>query len=212
MSKDKLIRLPENESESMALFKATYGKDLTDLEMALFFTHSKSVGLDPLRKQIYAIKRNTKRGPVVTHQTSIDGFRAIAARSGSHAGTDEIEFKYVKDRLDEAKCTVWKIIQGQRVSFVGKAKWNEFFPGDAMGSMWKKLPETMLGKCAESAALRRAFPEDLGQLYVDEEMHQSLIKDVVPKSEAVKALEDRIDEKPTPEFVNYGETEELINE
>ena len=206
-NKKQLKYIPENEADEIKLFKSTYGKDLSDLELALFFTHARKVGLDPLKSQIYCIKRGGK----ITLQTSIDGFRAIASRSGSHAGTDEIEFTYNGTTLVEAKCTVWKIVQGHRVAFIGKAKWVEFYPGEKMGHMWNKLPNIMLGKVAETQALRRAFPEDLGQLYVPEELERTL-KTVDVKRPETKALEAEIDNKPSPDFIEYGETEEIINE
>lgn len=204
MSEQKALRIPKEESEAMALFQSTYGKDLSKLELVLFWNHAKSVGLDPLRRQIYAIKRGGK----VTHQMGIDGFRAIASRSGVHAGTDEIDMKYDdKGKLQEAKCTVWKIVGGNRVAFVGKAKWEEFYPGDKMGHMWKKMPETMLSKCAEAQALRKAFPEDLGQLFVEEEMQQAEVKDVTPGKEATD-FANRIEQTAPRDVPEYGETEE----
>ncbi len=41
-------------------------------------------------------------------------------------------------------------------------------------STWAKLSETMLVKCAEVAVLRKAFPDELGGIYIDEEMPQDL--------------------------------------
>lgn len=215
--------LAETQEEKLSLLKNTYAKDLNNSEFALFVTHAKSVGLDPLKRQIYAVKR----GGQVTFQTGIDGLRSIAARSGAHAGTDEIEYIYEHDKLVKAKCTVYKIVQGHRVSFIGTAKWNEFYPGDKMGHMWKKMGEVMLGKCAEAQALRRAFPEDLSELYIDEEMQQAEEvtapptakatnlkeamgieedeKDVTPKKE------EKVEEKPKKDIPNHApKKEDLI--
>jgi hypothetical protein len=37
-------------------------------------------------------------------------------------------------------------------------------------AMWEKMPINQLTKCAEALALRRGWPEELGQIYVDEEL------------------------------------------
>ena len=38
--------------------------------------------------------------------------------------------------------------------------------------LWGRMPETMIKKVAEAAALRMAFPADLSGVYADEEMPQ----------------------------------------
>lgn len=42
---------------------------------------------------------------------------------------------------------------------------------------WHRMPDVMLKKCAEAAALRRGWPEDLSGLYVEEELHRSQVID-----------------------------------
>jgi hypothetical protein len=39
--------------------------------------------------------------------------------------------------------------------------------------MWRRLPDTMVAKCAESLALRKAFPAQLAGVYTPEEMGQA---------------------------------------
>jgi hypothetical protein len=41
--------------------------------------------------------------------------------------------------------------------------------GEEPNSMWEKRPHGQLGKCAEAAALRKAFPEETGGAYIEEE-------------------------------------------
>jgi len=43
---------------------------------------------------------------------------------------------------------------------------------------WGKMPKVMLAKCAEADALRKGWPEDLGNLYISEEMDQANLIDL----------------------------------
>jgi hypothetical protein len=62
------------------------------------------------------------------------------------------------------------VVKGVVLETTASAKWEEYFVPSS--PMWKKMPETMLAKCAEAKALRKAFP-NIGQIYVDEEMNQA---------------------------------------
>jgi hypothetical protein len=110
----------------------------------------------------------------MTVQTSIDGYRVIAERSGQLAGIEDA----VYDREDlphpnKASVTVYRLVDGLKVSFTASARWSEYAPTGGQAFMWQKMPYLMLGKCAETLALRKAFPNDLSGLYTNEEMAQA---------------------------------------
>jgi len=139
-------------------------------ELAVFLRSCRALSLDPLLRQAYWIRRQGKGGL----QVGIDGFRAIADRSGAYAGAESIEFRgatewtYKGKKVvvpELARATIWKVVAGHKSAFVGEAYWNEFVPtSDSEAFMWNRMPKHMLGKCAEAQALRRAFPAQLGAL------------------------------------------------
>ena len=165
--------------DQVSLIKNTIAKDATDNELQLFLHQCKRTGLDPLTRQIYFMKRGGK----VTIQTSIDGFRVIAERSGDYAGQDEPVFEDVLDgegKKKDKKCrvTVYRFRGDTRYpAAVGVAYWSEYCPQQGQDFMWKKMPHTMLAKVAEALALRKAYPQDLSGLYTNDEMNQA---DVTP--------------------------------
>ena len=170
--------------DQVKLIKSTIAKGATDDELQLFLYQAQKTGLDPLAKQIHFVKRAGQ----MTIQTAIDGFRAIAARTGQHAGTSDGIFEVQKgiDRPSKATVVVKKIVQGIVSEFSATARWDEYFPGEKQGFMWKKMPYTMLEKCAEAKALRKAFPEDLSGIYTNDEMQQADKKNI----KAVNSVED----------------------
>lgn len=156
--------------EQTQLIKTQIAKDCTNDELALFLYQCKRTGLDPLTRQIYAIKRSGR----LTIQTSIDGFRCIAERSGTYAGQDEPV--WIDDEKGfPVKCTVTVYRfspQGQRYpAGVGVAYFKEYYPNPM--NLQKSMPHTMIAKVAEALALRKAFPQDLSGLYTSEEMNQA---------------------------------------
>lgn len=161
-------------STQIELLADTIAKDLTEPELALFIQVCKRTGLDPFSKQIYAIKRKGRMGI----QTSIDGYRLIAQRSGDYAGQDGpfwcgpdgkwADIWLSKQPPAAAKVGVYR--QGFTKPVWGVATFAEYSTGEFM---WDKMPATMIAKCAESLALRKAFPADLSGIYTAEEMGQA---------------------------------------
>jgi phage recombination protein Bet len=162
-------------------------KGTPEAQIKLFARVCSEKNLSPFSRQIYLIPRNVmiqgKPETRYTIQSAIDGFRAIADRTGKYAGNDDYlfndgltEFAMVNNKLMQpttATATVYKVVNNLRCPFTATARWDEYYPGDKLGFMWKKMPFLMLGKCAEALALRKAFPEVLGGIYTHEEMQQA---------------------------------------
>ncbi len=161
--------------------KALIAYGCTDAELDLFSKVCERTGLDPFAKQIYAIKRGGK----MTVQTSIDGFRVVAdraaARQGVMRGEEDTlwcgpDGKWMTEWLSSdppaaARYTVTKVnASGAVARFKGTARWDAYRQDTGL---WKSMGDTMLAKCAEALALRKAFPNDLSGLYTSDEMEQA---------------------------------------
>jgi phage recombination protein Bet len=143
-------------------------------ELAVFLHYSQRTGLDPFARQIYMIER----GGRFTIQASIDGLRIVAQRSGEYAGQSGpywcgedgawTDVWLEKTPPTAAKVGVWR--KGWTEPAWGVAKFDSYNAGSPI---WKKMPDTMIAKCAEALALRKAFPNDLSGIYAAEEMEQA---------------------------------------
>lgn len=164
--------------EQVALIKSQIAPKATDDELKLFLYQAQRTGLDPLAKQIYCIHRYQDGGEKMTIQTAIDGFRVVADRHGDYGGQDAPEYVHGKDgQLLAAKVKVYKFRNEQRyLAAEGFALFNEYCQRKKDGApmaMWGKMPYTMLAKCAEAQALRKAYPQDLSGIYTADEMAQA---------------------------------------
>ncbi len=174
--------------DQVSLLKSQIAKGTTDDELKLFIQVCQRTGLDPFARQIYAVVRKDKQsesGKKMSIQTSIDGFRLIGQRSKEYGGqagplwcgADGVwkDVWLAKEYPVAAKVGVWR--KGFSEPIWGVALWSEFCQvspwNGEITAMWKNLPTVMLAKCAESQALRRAFPQELSGIYSEEEMAQA---------------------------------------
>jgi phage recombination protein Bet len=153
--------------EQIDLIRRTVANGATNDELALFLYDCQRRGVHPLDKLLHFTKRGGRYTPV----TSIDFMRAQAAMTGEMAGSEDPTFDEGEGHPLSATVTVYRLTQGQRFAYTATARWAEYCPDNA--PMWKRMPYTMLGKCAEALALRKAFPQQLAGLYSGEEMDQA---------------------------------------
>lgn len=177
VKKDESV-LQSYTNEQISLVKNQIAQGANDEELKLFLYVAKKTGLDPFARQIYCIMRKQKTldGNYVskmTIQSSIDGFRAVAARNGLAGIEDVVYDAETASHPNKATVTVYKMVEGQRCPFTATARWNEYYPGEKQGMMWNKMPYLMLGKVCEALALRKAFPNDLSGIYTNDEMQQA---------------------------------------
>jgi phage recombination protein Bet len=158
--------LPQFTAEQMGLITSTIAKGATPDELKLFLYRCQNLGLDPLKPgQIYFIKYGSSPGTIVV---GIEGFRARAGKTGKLSGIKRGAIRDDKGHLVGAYAEVyrsdWKEPAREEVPL------SEYNTGKGN---WAKMPETMIKKVAEAAALRMAFPDDLGGVYTQEEMDQA---------------------------------------
>ncbi len=193
-------RLPWNDAieekfGDVGVTKATW-KALTDAvfpnaqsvdSVILALSYCKARKLDPFKRCVHIVPMwsTVLKKMVDTVWPGIAELRTTAFRTGSYAGKDAAEFG--PDETDTignkevtyptyCQITIHRLLKGNICKFVGpEVYWRETYAkkkkdDPTPNSMWMKRPRGQLEKCAEAAALRAAYPEEIGNDYVAEEM------------------------------------------
>lgn len=190
--------------KQIEILKSSICKGVSNEEFEVFLMACIKTQLDPFMRQIYAVKRKSKKpdgtwGETMTIQTGIDGYRLIAERTGCYAPGAEPSYNYDNvGKLLSATAYIKKQTKdGTWHTVSASAYFDEYcqtFKDKNTGElkpsgMWENLPRTMLAKCAEAQALRKAFPAEMSGVYTKEEMAQAEPVDVTPKITLEQAAE-----------------------
>lgn len=170
-------------------------KSVESVMMALAYCRKRN--LDIFKKPVHIVPMwSTAKGQMVeTVWPGIAEIRTTASRTGEYAGIDAVEFGPMIERTftgtvgrgqreetvtkkvrfpEWASVVVYRMIGGEKCAYHAKVFWEETFAtigkSEVPNDMWAKRPRGQLDKCVEAAALRKAFPEELGNTYAAEEM------------------------------------------
>lgn len=198
-------RFEVDRADWKVLVEAVFPSAKTPDSIVMALAYCKRRNLDIFKRPVHIVPMwDKKRNDYVeTVWPGISELRTTAFRTGQYAGCDETEFgpdakqtfkgttgkgQYEQTREVEVtfpewgRMTVWRMVNSVRVPFVGpKVYWLESYgkigrtqlPND----MWEKRPRGQLEKCLEAAALRKAFPEEIGNELTAEEMAGQVILD-----------------------------------
>lgn len=177
--------------------------------------YCRRMGLDPITRQVHFVIRRARnangeweRRPII--QVGIHGLLAKAEESGQWDGLEPIEYHFQEKEdgtkeLVAATARVWR--KGISRPFPYTARYDEYAERDKDGNItrqWREKKFLMIAKCAIAGALRLAFPQKLGALYIPEEIPRQEVEDHIPTLEP-----PRMRELP-PDFL--GDEEERVEE
>ncbi len=182
--------------KQLDILKNSICKGVSNEEFEVFLMACVKTQLDPFMRQIYAVKRKAKKpdgswGETMTIQTGIDGYRLIAERTERYAPGPEPIYAYDNNGglmaatafiKKQTRDGTWHTVSASAYIDEYCQTFTDRSTGEKKATgMWGNMPRTMLAKCAEAQALRKAFPAEMSGVYTKEEMQQADPIDVTPK-------------------------------
>lgn len=191
-----------------ALMQSVY-PGATTASVFMIVDYCKARKLDPLKKVAHIVPMQVKNAQTGRYDwrdvvmPSIAEARITASRTGRYCGQDEPVFGPEIDYLGVlapqwCKVTVYKMVDGIRCAFSHTERFTEIcvkannkddkgnIIDQRVNAMWSRRPYGQLAKCAEAGALRKAFPEELGGQYFQEEMEGRRLDDDLELPEPIE--------------------------
>lgn len=181
-------------------------KTTNAIALALAYCKARNLDVMKKPVHIVPMWNSSLNAEVETVWPGIGELRTTAFRTRDYAGADPTSFGPMQEREFQAtirprrgsnkppreakakvkfpewaQITIHRFVHGQKVSFPGpRVYWLETY-GQLAGTVvpndkWTRSASYMLEKCAEAAALRKAFPEEIGEQQAAEEMEGRVIE------------------------------------
>lgn len=191
------------EPEWRALVESIFPLAKTPQSVSMALAYCARRKLDPFKRVCHIVPVWSSAAGKMVEQVwpGIAELRTTATRTGLYAGMDVPQFgefvtSHYKGKVQNydkswreveaevtypewCQITLYRIVAGHRVPFPGpKVYFSEVFSrmgrfADVPNDKWQKSPVQMLEKVSESAALRRAFPEEVGDERAIEEYNDA---------------------------------------
>lgn len=178
MTNKQVPTVRADDPELLKALKDSIFPDASDESIKMAIAYCAKRNLDPLQRPVHIVQFKDKNGhyrDVI--MPGLNMYRVQASRTGCLTGISEPEFGPVKKFVfgsgkeevtvnapEWARITVSRFVT--RNNSVGEFSHIEFFEevvsltkNGVPNTFWRKRPRGMLGKCAESGAIRKAFPE-----------------------------------------------------
>lgn len=162
-------------------FLSSMGLNLPHGQKTQFVELCVELGLNPFKREIYAIGYNTKIGEKFNIVIGYEVYLKKAEKTQKCQGWKA----WTEGDGEELKAFVEIHRSDYKIPFIHEVELKEYDQGN---SIWKQKPKTMLKKVAITQGFRLAFPSEFaGMPYIPEELDSNLIE--LPESKNIKELE-----------------------
>ena len=176
-------------------------------EVTYFMELCRAQRLNPFLNEAYLVKFQGKPAQImVAHKALVKRAEAHPQYDGMQHGVivmtkgGEVEKRegcaYPGEQLIGGWCKVYR--KDRRMPVYSERSFTSMNKGQAN---WKSMPDVMIDKCAQAAALREAFPDELRSMYTTEEMGGAKPQEIKP---------DEVSAPPVSATRIAGENEDYI--
>jgi len=195
-------------AEQIDIIRGMCPPNVPERDFKNFLYYCKEFKLNPIRRQAYLVPRGKGENLKWSAESSIDGLRLNAERTGRYAPGRAATWELDSNGHPVSATAYIMKLAGNTWLEVSHTVFYEefvqtFYNKDKKriepNQFWSRMPRQMLAKVAEAFCLRKAFPDELGGLYTPEEMGI----DAIPIEDAKTITHSDKETKPTKQY-NQG--------